>query len=288
MHILITGCNGQLGMELQQLSGDYPQYTFHFTDVADLDITKKSDVEKFVASKRISAIINAAGYTAVDKAEDDPESANLINGTAAGYLAEVAARNNALLVHISTDYVFSGEHFKPLIETDVPNPVSKYAASKLLGEEMVTKHGKAAVIIRTSWLYSSFGHNFVKTMLRLGQERDSLNVVFDQVGTPTYAADLAAVILELLPQWKTMASPELLHFSNEGVASWYDFAVAAHSIANITCSVNPIETKDYPLPARRPFYSVMNKEKIKQRYGINIPYWRDSLEKCIRIIERSQ
>lgn len=288
MHILITGCNGQLGMELQQLSSDYPQHTFHFTDVADLDITKKTEVEKFVVLNRINAIINAAGYTAVDKAEDEPETANLINGTAAGYLAEVATRNNALLVHISTDYVFGGEHFKPLVETDAPKPLSKYAASKLLGEDMVTKHGKAAVILRTSWLYSSFGHNFAKTMLRLGKERDSLNVVFDQVGTPTYAADLAAVILELLPQWSAITSPVLYHYSNEGVASWYDFAVAAHSIATIACQVNPIETKDYPLPARRPFYSVMNKDRIKQRHGIKIPYWRESLERCIRKIERTQ
>lgn len=288
MQILITGCNGQLGMELQELSAHYPGYSFHFTDVADLDITKKSEVEKFVVSNRINAIINAAGYTAVDKAEDEPELANLINGMAAGYLAEVAARNNALLVHISTDYVFGGEHFKPLVESDVPKPLSKYAASKLLGEDLVTKHGKAAVILRTSWLYSSFGHNFVKTMLRLGKERDSLNVVFDQVGTPTYAADLAAVILQLLPQWSAITSPALFHYSNEGVASWYDFAVAAHAIANITCQVNPIETKDYPLPAKRPFYSVMNKERIKQRHGITIPYWRESLERCIRKIEHTR
>jgi dTDP-4-dehydrorhamnose reductase len=280
-NILVTGCNGQLGMELQKIAGNFQDYHFIFTDVSELDITKKETVLQFVEQQSIGCIINAAGYTAVDKAETEPEMANLVNGHAVGYLAEAAHNNKGLLVHVSTDYIFSGQHHKPLKESDTPDPISKYAASKLLGEQLVIKQNGKAAIIRTSWLYSSFGHNFVKTMLRLGRERDSLNVVFDQVGTPTYAGDLAEIILKLLPQWSKLTHPEIYHYSNEGVASWYDFAVAAHRIAGVNCNVNPIETKDYPLPAARPFYSLMCKGKIKEQFGITIPHWQQSLEKCI-------
>jgi dTDP-4-dehydrorhamnose reductase len=285
-NILVTGCNGQLGMELQKIAGQFPAYRFFFTDVADLDITDREALNDFVEKQSVGCIINAAGYTAVDKAQEDPKAADLINGIAVGYLAEVAARNDALLAHISTDYVFGNDYHRPLKETDKPAPLSNYARSKLLGEQMVLQQNSKAVILRTSWLYSAYGSNFVKTMLRLGRERDSLYVVFDQVGTPTYAGDLAKVILDLLPQWKKLTAPEIYHYSNEGVASWYDFAVAALQIAEITCTVNPIETKDYPLPAARPFYSLMSKEKIKAGFGIRIPHWRTSLEKCVRELEK--
>lgn len=286
MNILVTGCKGQLGMELQKVAGEYPSYRCFFTDVDELDIAHRDAVTGYVKKHSIGCIINAAGYTAVDKAESEPDVARLINGTAVGYLAEAAVASDALLVHISTDYVFSGHHYRPLKETDEPGPVSKYADSKLMGEQMVLQQNGKAVILRTSWLYSTFGNNFVKTMLRLGRERDSLNVVYDQVGTPTNAGDLAKVILDLLPQFNKLKAPEIYHFSNEGVASWYDFAVAVHQIAGIDCSVNPIETKDYPLPAARPFYSLMSKEKITREFGLVIPHWRASLEQCVRWLEK--
>ncbi len=285
-NILITGSNGQLGNELRLLSSDYPGYNFHFTDVAELDITNHSAVEAFVTGSRISCIINAAGYTAVDKAETDSDKAFLINGTAVGFLSAAARKNGALLVQISTDYVFGENHSRPISEVEKPDPQSVYAASKLKGEEEAMHHNPKTVVIRTSWLYSEFGHNFVKTMMKLGRERDRLNVVFDQVGTPTYAADLAKTILDLLPAWSGLSQPELLHYSNEGVASWYDFATAVHRIANINCAVYPIETKDYPLPAKRPFYSLMNKEKIKKRYEITIPHWQDSLNVCLSKLDK--
>ena len=285
-NILITGGNGQLGNELRVLSYDYPDYNFLFTDVAELDITNSDAVENFVAKNKISCIINAAGYTAVDKAETDTDRAFLINGAAVGFLSLAAKKNNALLIHISTDYVFGENHSRPIQETEKPDPQSVYAASKLKGEEEAMLHNPKTVVIRTSWLYSEFGHNFVKTMMKFGRERDRLNVVFDQVGTPTYAADLAKTILDLLPAWNELTRPELFHYSNEGVASWYDFAVAVHRIAAIECVVSPIETKDYPLPAKRPFYSLMNKEKIKKTYGISIPHWLDSLKLCITKLDK--
>ncbi len=284
-NILVTGSKGQLGTSIHAMSETYPDYKFFFTDVDELDITNPEAIRSFVEKKQISCILNCAGYTAVDKAETDAERANLINGTAVGYLAESIQNRGGLLVHISTDYVFSGNHHRPISETIAPNPVSAYASSKLLGEQAAMKPGGKAVVIRTSWLYSEYGHNFVKTMIKYGRERESLNVVFDQVGTPTYAGDLARTILDLIPKWEELKSPEILHFSNEGVASWYDFAVAIHRIAGINCRVNPIETKDYPLPAARPFYSLMNKEKIKMQYGITIPHWMDSLKVCLSRLE---
>lgn len=281
MNILVTGSNGQLGSELNELAPDYPDFRFFFTDVDELDITDKAVVEKFVANHKIRCIVNAAGYTAVDKAESDPEKALLINGTAVGYLANAAKFHDTLFVHISTDYVFGGQYHRPISEDEQPTPTSVYARSKLIGEQAAMHDGGKVVVLRTSWLYSSFGHNFVKTMIKLGRERDELNVVFDQVGTPTFARDLAKTILDLIPAWEKIHKPEIFHYSNEGVASWYDFAIAVHRIAGIQCKVNPIETKDYPLPAARPYYSVMNKEKIKKQFGITIPHWRDSLEICI-------
>jgi len=279
--ILVTGSKGQLGNSIQSLSDNYPDYKFYFTDVQELDITNPEAIRSFVENNQIGCIVNCAGYTAVDKAETDIERANLINGTAVGYLAEIMQKFGGLLVHISTDYVFGGDHHRPISETEAPNPQSAYASSKLLGEQAAMKPGGKAVVIRTSWLYSEYGHNFAKTMIKYGREREILNVVFDQVGTPTYAGDLAKAILDLIPKWEELKSPEILHYSNEGVASWYDFAVAIHRIAGINCRVNPIETKDYPLPAARPFYSLMNKEKIKTKYGIQIPHWMDSLKVCL-------
>lgn len=284
LNVLVTGCNGQLGNEIRRLSANYPDYRFIYTDVAQLDITKPEAVNQFLDDNVVHCIVNAAAYTAVDKAEEDARMAALINGEAVGNLAKAAKNRNILLVHVSTDYVFNGRAHQPLKEDLKPDPVSAYAASKILGEHHLLETQGKGVILRTSWLYSSFGHNFVKSMIRYGRERDVLNVVYDQVGTPTYAADLANTILELLPEWLKLDAPEIFHYSNEGVASWYDFALAIHEIAGITCKVNPIETKDYPLPAKRPFYSLMAKDKIKTRYQLVIPHWRESLKKCIGII----
>jgi dTDP-4-dehydrorhamnose reductase len=284
INVLVTGCNGQLGNEIRVLSGNYPDYHFIYTDVGELDITKPQAVEEFLRAENVDCIINAAAYTAVDKAEEQPEIANLINGEAVGILAQAAKKRNALLVHVSTDYVFSGTAHQPLKEDANPDPQSAYAYSKWLGEQKLLEAKGKGVIVRTSWLYSSFGHNFVKSMLKYGRERDMLNVVYDQVGTPTYAADLAKLILDLVPQWMNLSSPEIFHYSNEGVASWFDFTIAIHQIAGIDCKVNAIETKDYPLPAKRPFYSLMAKDKIRKKYNIEIPYWRDSLKSCIALI----
>lgn len=281
INILVTGHKGQLGNEIRSIAGNYPDYDFLFTDLEELDITNSEAVEFLIKQNSISCIINVAGYTAVDKAESEPEFADLVNGTAVGILAEAAAKYNALFIHISTDYVFDGKGYRPLVETDKPAPVSAYAKSKYLGEKLILQNANKAVILRTSWLYSSFGHNFVKSMLKYGKEKDVLNVVFDQIGTPTYAADLAKVILDLIPTWLNLKKIEIYHFSNEGACSWYDFTKTILEIAGIDCKVNPIETKDYPLPAERPFYSIMSKEKIKKEFDIEIPYWKDSLKICL-------
>jgi dTDP-4-dehydrorhamnose reductase len=226
-------------------------------------------------------IINCAAYTAVDKAEQEDNLAFLINASAVGILARVASKYNALLIHISTDYVFDGKGYKPYMEEDPTNPVSLYAKSKHAGERQVQSYSNRALIIRTSWLYSEFGNNFVKTMMKYGKERGQLNVVFDQTGTPTYARDLAKAILDIITKKPAINGVEVFHYSNEGVTSWYDFALAIIEFSGITCKIIPIETKDYPLPAVRPFYSVFNKAKIKQRFNIEIPYWKDSLKVCI-------
>ncbi len=281
MNILVTGSNGQLGNSIRKQAVSYPDYRFFYTDIDELDITCGEAVTEFVQQNRINGIINAAAYTAVDKAEAEPEKADMINGNAVSILARVAKENDALLVHISTDYVFSGRHFRPLKEDDKPEPISAYARSKLLGEQRIMQISPRAVIMRTSWLYSEYGHNFMKSMIKYGQERDELNVVYDQIGTPTYAGDLAEIILKLFTEWQKLEKPEIFHYSNEGVASWYDFALAIHELAAIDCHVNPIETKDYPLPAQRPYYSLMSKEKISGLYGLRIPHWRESLRICL-------
>jgi dTDP-4-dehydrorhamnose reductase len=285
MNILITGSNGQLGNEFKELSKEETALNFIFTDVAELDITNEDAVAAFFQQIKPDVVINCAAYTAVDKAEQEPEKADLINGKAVGILARAASLHNAIMIHISTDYVFDGKGYRPYVETDPVHPVSAYAKSKLLGETEMLEHARSGFIIRTSWLYSSFGHNFVKTILKYGKERGKLNVVFDQIGTPTYAGDLAIAILIIVKSGKRPIVPEIYHFSNEGIISWYDFAIAIIEFSGISCKVTPIETKDYPLPAARPFYSVFNKAKIKQTFGIEIPYWRDSLKAALEIIK---
>lgn len=282
INILVTGSNGQLGSALQVLAKQYTQYQFYFTDVAELDITDKSAIAVFVSANSIYAIVNCAAYTAVDKAESDLELADKINHLAVKYLAEVAKEHQCKLIHISTDYVFDGTHHIPYVETDVPNPKSVYGKTKLAGELALQKINPVnAIIIRTSWVYSSFGANFVKTMLKLGKERDELRVITDQVGTPTYAADLAQTILTILPHLSN-EKVEVYHYTNEGVCSWYDFAQAIFEISKIDCKVIPITTAQYPTAAQRPHYSVLNKTQLKEKFKIEIPYWRDSLRNCLK------
>jgi len=281
MKILITGSNGQLGREIKELESVYTHYEFIFTDVEELDITDADSVNDYFAFQKPDVVINCAAYTAVDKAETDEEMAFRVNASAPGNLARAASDSGSFMVHISTDYVYNGKNYIPYIETDLINPVSVYAKSKAAGEDAVQLAGGKAIIIRTSWLYSAFGNNFIKTMMKYGRERDTLNVVFDQIGTPTYAHDLAKAILDILPMAMIDERIEIYHYSNEGVASWYDFAKTIHQFANITCKVNAIPTSDYPLPAERPFYSVLDKSKIKKKFSIEIPYWRDSVKHCI-------
>jgi dTDP-4-dehydrorhamnose reductase len=281
INILVTGANGQLGNELKSISGDIKGKRFHFTDIDELDITRIVNIEDFISRNNINYIINCAAYNAVDKAEKDEETAFLINSLAVKYLAQIARKNNIFMIHVSTDFVFDGLKNTPYIESDLPGPVSVYAKSKYEGELNVLNTLEKGIIIRTSWLYSSFGNNFLKTIMKNARIKDQLNVVNDQVGTPTWAKDLALVILELVNNSGLIKDVEIFHYSNEGTASWYDFAEAIVEKAGIECQVNPIETKDYPLPAHRPFYSVLNKSKIKSFLDIDIPYWQDSLEDCL-------
>jgi len=284
-NILITGSNGQLGNEIKKLSPKYSEYNFVFTDVGELNITNYDAIDVFFNKNNISFLINCAAYNAVDKAEEDPDTAELINATAVKYLSKLSKKYNAFYIHISTDYVFGGTNHKPYIETDKPKPLSKYALSKFHGEQEALNNNDKSIVFRTSWLYSEFGNNFVKTIMKLGKERDELRIIFDQIGTPTYANDLAKAILNIIPQTSKLTKPELYHYSNEGVASWYDFTKAIIEISKENCNVLPIETKDYPLPTARPFYSVMNKAKIKKDFDIEIPHWRESLARCIKRLE---
>ena len=282
MRILVTGANGQLGNEMQVLAKENPQHTYYFTDVQELDICDKQAVWAYIAEKRIELIVNCAAYTAVDKAEDNPELAYKLNCEAAKELASAAQFNGAAMIQVSTDYVFDGTNHLPYVETDNTCPASVYGRTKLAGEQALQEVCPDAVIIRTAWLYSEFGTNFVKTMLRLGNEREQLSVVFDQIGSPTYAGDLAAAILAVLVRAEEGAFvPGIYHFSNEGVCSWYDFAVKIMELGNAPCHVLPIESKDYPAKAARPHFSVLNKAKIKTTYRISIPHWEASLRTCI-------
>ena len=280
MNILITGCNGQLGSEIRLLENNYPQYTFFNTDKDELDITNQLAVNDFINRHEIDGVVNCAAYTAVDKAETNQKLCTALNTEAPAYLAAAIDKRGGWIVQVSTDYVFNGKKFTPYIETDTPCPDSVYGSTKLAGEFGVGKFCKRAMIIRTAWLYSTFGNNFVKTMLRLGSEREEIGVVFDQIGTPTYAHDLAVTILTAV---ENGVKPGVYHYSNEGVCSWYDFTKAIHRIAGITsCHVKPLHTAEYPTAAKRPAYSVLDKTKIKETYGIEIPYWEDSLAKCIK------
>ena len=279
MNILITGCNGQLGNEMQLLEESHPQHSYFNTDVQELDITNQDAIETFVEEHHIDGIVNCAAYTAVDKAEDNEELCTKLNAEAPAYLAAAIGKRGGWMIQISTDYVFDGTQHTPYTEEADTCPNSVYGKTKLVGELNVQKFCEQSMIIRTAWLYSTFGNNFVKTMIRLGKERPELGVIFDQIGTPTYARDLAVAIFAAIEQGIV---PGVYHFSNEGVISWYDFTKAIHRIAGITtCHVRPLHTSEYPTPARRPHYSVLDKTKIKNVFGIEIPYWEESLKECI-------
>jgi dTDP-4-dehydrorhamnose reductase len=280
-NILITGSNGQLGSEIKELSKNY-DYNFFFTDRTNLDITSKDSIKSFCEINSINTIINCAAYTAVDNAETDELNADLTNRKAVKKLALVSQELNIKLIHISTDYVFDGKNFKAYGEEFQTNPKTVYGKTKLDGEnEMININPKNSIIIRTSWVYSFYGNNFVKTMLRLGKEKETLGVIFDQVGTPTYAAHLAKLILDILPQIKN-DKVEIYNYSNEGVLSWYDFAKEIMKMAKLNCKINPIETFQYPTPAKRPHFSLLNKAKIKKEFNIEIPYWKDGLDDCLK------
>ena len=282
-NILVTGSKGQLGSELKDFESEFKQYSFYFTDSDSLDITDHEKVNAYCVENEIEIIINCAAYTAVDKAESDIKLCDAINHLAVRNFAEIAKTHNIQLIQISTDYVFDGTNHRPYTETDQPNPQSVYGKTKLDGEEAIKKiNPENSIIIRTSWVYSSYGNNFLKTMLRLGRERGELGIIFDQVGTPTYAKDLAKCILEIISQLNNK-EVEVYHYTNEGVCSWYDFAKAIFELSEISVKVKPIETRQYPTPAKRPFYSVLNKSTIKEVYKLDIPYWKDSLIKCIKV-----
>lgn len=282
--MLVIGKTGQLGQSLQKVAAEYPQFEFEFVGREQLDLSCADSLQAFFATnvQPYVAIINAAAYTAVDKAESEPELAERINHQAVAELAQLACKQGSFLLHVSTDYVFDGRACRPYIETDRAAPSSVYGASKLRGEQALLASGCRGAVVRTGWVYSEYGHNFVKTMLRLGRERDQLGVVFDQVGTPTYATDLARACLQVLD---TPAAQGVYHYSNEGVCSWFDFAKAIFGLSGAPCQVSPITTEAYPTPAKRPHYSVLNKQRIKQEVGVQIPYWRDSLQACLNLLE---
>lgn len=279
MKILVTGSKGQLGSSLRRVFDNDPAIDATYTDHDTLDITDRDAVYRFLGDSKFDIVVNCAAYTAVDKAESDEILASALNTGAVGNLAEAAVKNGTRVIHISTDYVFSGQGCRPYEENDEPYPQSIYGRTKLEGEALLTSFCQNALIIRTAWLYSEFGGNFVKTMLRLAETRPEINVVADQIGTPTYAGDLAEAIHRIVSsgEWK----PGIYHFTDEGVASWYDFTKAIFEIAGRDVKVNPIKTSEYPTQAKRPLYSVLSKKKIKKAFGLEIPYWRDSLKTCI-------
>lgn len=280
-NILVTGANGQLGSEIRTVSKSYSQWNFFFHDVHTLNITDKRALQDFIEENNITTLINCAAYTKVDEAESELEISNTVNHLAVQNIAEISKENRVKLIHISTDYVFKGKGHKPYSENDPTDPVNAYGLSKLQGEQAMRRiNPERSIIIRTSWVYSQYGHNFVKTMRRLFQSKESLNVVFDQIGTPTYAMDLAKVILAILPQIKN-ENVEVYHYSNEGVSSWYDFAKAILDIENFQCNLHPITSEQFPTKAARPKYSVLDKSKMKEQFNVEIPYWRASLEMAL-------
>lgn len=290
MNLLITGANGQLGNEMRVLAPQHPEHNYFFTDIAELDITDKQAVKTFVQENRIEAIVNCAAYTNVDRAEEDETTAYRINAEAPQILGEAAQQAGALLIHISTDYVFNGNACLPYRESDSPAPNTAYGRTKLAGEQLLLEACPSALIIRTAWLYSSFGNNFVKTMLRLAKERNTLSVVYDQIGTPTYAADLAQAIYTILPQLRNnnTTSPRIFHFTNEGVCSWFDFTKEILHQAKLTTEVLPIRSEQYQYRTPRPHYSVLDKQKIKDTFAVKVPYWTESLSRCLQILLNEQ
>jgi dTDP-4-dehydrorhamnose reductase len=285
-NVLVTGGNGQLGSELREIAPSLKEYNFYFTDVEDLDITNHSIVKKFVEHNKINYIINCAAYTAVDKAEIEYKLSDAINHLAVANFAKLAKEYSIKLIHISTDYVFDGNNYKPYLETDETNPKSVYGKTKLLGELAIQQIAPLdTIIIRTSWVYSKYGNNFLKTMLNLSDIKKEISVVSDQIGSPTNAEDLAKAILTILPKLKNN-NVELFHFSNLGVCSWYDFSKAIFQINNLSNKINPINSSQYPTKAKRPFYSVLSKEKIKKKYQLQIPYWMESLILCSNKIKK--
>lgn len=294
MNILITGCNGQLGNEMQILERQHPEHTYFNTDITDecpsvenyhrLDITDRNAVADFIFDNNIDGIVNCAAYTAVDKAETDRDLCSRLNTVAPTYLAEAIEDRGGWLIQVSTDYVFDGTSYTPYTEDMPTNPTGVYGDTKLAGEMAAAVSCSRTMIIRTAWLYSEFGKNFVKTMIQLGSTKSELGVIFDQIGSPTYAYDLAQIIFTAIDRGIV---PGTYHFSNEGVISWYDFTKAIHRLAGITtCHVRPLHTSEYPTPAKRPHYSVLDKTKIKQTYGVEIPYWEESLNRCIQNLQK--
>ena len=287
LNVLITGANGQLGNELRTL-GAASANRYLYTDVAELDITDAVAVERCVAENRIDVIINCAAYTNVERAEEDEQTAYTINCTAVKNLAEAAARHDATLIHVSTDYVFDGTANTPCTEELPTSPIGAYGRTKLAGEQAVAVSGCRHLIFRTAWLYSEYGNNFLKTMLRLTAERESLNVVFDQIGTPTYAADLAAAIFDLVEHGKYAGNEGIYHYSNEGVCSWYDFAAEiAAAAGNAKCCITPCRTWEYPTRAERPAYSVLDKSKYKRTFGAAVPHWREAMQRCLLKLKKT-
>jgi dTDP-4-dehydrorhamnose reductase len=283
-NILVTGAGGQLGKEFCLHAAKFTQYNFYFVAKEDLPIDDFDAVNAFIKNNNIHCCINCAAYTAVDKAETESEKAFLINASAAGNLALACKQNNAICIHFSTDYVFNGNGTQPYIETDTVDPVNTYGLSKLKGEELVMQNNSAAIIIRTSWVYSQFGNNFVKTMLRLMKERKIINVVNDQFGCPTYAADLATAVMQIIETAAEKNSGGIYNYCNAGVINWHQFAVAIKELTESPCEVNAIPSSQYPTPAKRPHYSVLDTMLIKQTFGISIPNWKDSLQHCLKLL----
>jgi len=283
--ILVTGANGQLGRSIAKFSSGYNNLHFTFVTRKQLNLNDLKSIECFFQDKTFDVIINCAAYTSVDKAESEPLLVNQINHLAVKQLGEICKVQNIKLIHISTDYVFNGRNFMPYLETDTTAPQNVYGISKLNGENALQKIKLSGIIIRTGWLYSEFGSNFSNTILRFGKARDSLNVVFDQVGTPTYASDLAKAILDIIQHlnFKGLEGMNVYHYSNEGVASWYDFTKTIFELGGVQCLVTPVESKNYNVTAKRPYYSVLNKIKVKQDYNLAIPYWKDSMKKMLEL-----
>jgi len=282
--ILITGANGQLGNEMRVISFLYPLYNFLFVTKDDLSIDDPEAIKKYFVNYSINYCVNCAAYTAVDKAETEPEKAVLVNATAVGNLARICNQYSTQLIHISTDYVFDGTSLTPYKEDHPVAPINTYGATKLEGEHLAQQNNSGTIIIRTSWVYSSFGNNFVKTMLRLMKEKEQLNVVSDQVGCPTYAADLAAAIMQIITSGKAADNPGIYNYANRGIINWWQFAVAIKELTGSKCIVNPIPSSNYPTPAKRPAYSVLDTTHIQEIFNVNIPFWRDSLQKCLLLL----